>query len=391
MKRERIIEFVGATEEEVAWLRLMVRRLAVQLVDRWRMRRDDDASVDLLVVADNGEDGLPRADSDRRVRLIDPAFGPKGMEVLAWPPPAERLVQMLNLAGVAPAAAPAPPAPEPDAPAAATSAIRYDVYDDLFDGEPASQWKSGDHLLGADADWVPPPLPGADLIDEAEAFFRRDDRVELTHALKSIKLPTDLEIEATEGKTEHGIARKDRRGQIDPKLAGTLHTLTHEEAEAKHPLAGYLGGRLLPGPSRIEVGEVLLVLDPRNRQYYTRGVLSTLEDLCRMPLRRGNWRTLTTKDFEAVRQKLPARPYAVLSWLCAYLDADCGADLDEHTRYRSLQALELGLEYTQAERVAAMLAGGCTLGEAAAGARVRLSEARRVAGALDAIGALLPD
>ncbi len=381
MKRERIIEFVGASEEEAAWLRLMVRRLAVQLVDRWRMRRDDDAAVDLLVVADNGEDGLPRPDASRRVRLVDPAFGPKGMEVLAWPPAAERLVQLLNLAGVTPASEPP----------AQSATIRHDIYDELFESEPAEHWKSGDHLLAADADWTPPPTPGADLIHEAEAFFRRDDRTELTEALKSIRLPEDLEIEATAGKTEHGIARKDRRGQIDPKLAGTLSTLTREEAEASHPLATYLTGRLLPGPSRIELGEVALVLDPRNRQFYARGALSTLEEACRRRLRRGNWRTLTTADFEALRQQLKPRPYSTLSWLCAYLEPDVGAELEEHSRYRVLQTIELGIEYAPAERVAAVLAGGCTLAEAAAAARVSLPEARRVAGALDAIGALLPD
>ena len=299
MKRERIIEFVGGTEEEVAWLRLMVRRLAVQLVDRWRMRRDDDAGVDLLVVADNGEDGLPVVDGTRRVRLVDPAFGSKGMEVLNWPPPAERLVQLLNLAGVSTVANDAPP------PAAA---IRYDVYDDLFESEPAEHWKSGDHLMASDAEWTPPPAPGADLIHEAEAFFRRDDRLEMSEALKSIRLPEDIEIEATEGKTEHGIARKDRRGKLDPKLAGTLHTLTREEAEASHPLATYLTGRLLPGPSRIEVGDVALVLDPRNRQFYARGALSTLEEACRRRLRRGNWRTLTAPDFETVGQQMKPRP-----------------------------------------------------------------------------------
>lgn len=381
MKRERIIEFVGGTEEEVAWLRLMVRRLAVQLVDRWRMRRDDDAAVDLLVVADNDDDGLPRRDSSRRVRLVDPAFGPKGMEILAWPPPTERLIQLLNLVGVAPAS---------EAPAQST-AIRHDIYDELFESEPAEHWKAGDHLLVHDKDWTPPPLPGADLIHEAEAFFRRDDRLELTEALKSIKLPSNLEIEATEGKTDHGIARKDRRGQIDPKLAGTLHTLTREEAEASHPLSTYLTGRLLPGPSRIEVGQVSVVLDPRNRVFHTTGSLSTLEEACQHLIRRGSWRTLTATDFEAIRQKTRPRPYAALSWLCAYLEPGVGSELDEDTRYRVLQPIELGIEYAPAERVAAVLASGCTLVEAAAAARTSLAEARRVAGALDAIGALLPD
>ena len=69
MKHERVVEFIGGTDEEVAWLRLSLRRAAVRLVDKWRLRRDGDGQVDLMLIADNGETGTPLPDAPRRVRL----------------------------------------------------------------------------------------------------------------------------------------------------------------------------------------------------------------------------------------------------------------------------------------------------------------------------------
>ncbi|GMU43356.1 MAG: hypothetical protein IT479_01710 [Xanthomonadales bacterium] len=378
MKRERILEFVGGSDDEVAYLRLLIRRAAVQLEDKWRLRRDGDEHVDLLVIADNGEEALAPG-APRRVRLVDPAFGAAGMETVHWPLSLEQLVKLFNLTGVAAAQPPAGPA------------ITHNVYDDLFDSEPSDRWKTSDNLLDSDADWMPPAdTRGAELMHEAEAFFRHDPREQHRDALKSIRLPDHVDVEATEGKTEWGIARKDKRGALASGLVGTLHTLTTEEAESRHPLSAFLSGRLLPGPSRAEVAGIALTLDPRNRQYYARGALCVLAEMCRSAPRRGDWRTLSTGDFAAVRERLPARPYLELRWLCAWIE-DAPAELDDGLRYRLIERIDLAADYPREAQVVRALAQGSTLSDAAFTAGVPIIEVRRIAAALDAIGALLPE
>lgn len=378
MKRERIIEFVGGSEDEVAYLRLLVRRAAVQLEDKWRLRRDGDEHVDLLVIADNSEEALAPG-RPRQVRLVDPAFGAAGMETVHWPLSLEQLVRLFNLTGIAAAQPPAGPA------------IQHNIYDDLFDSEPSDRWKTSDNLLDSDAEWMPPvDSRGADLMHEAEAFFRHDPREQHRDALKSIRLPDEVEVEATEGKTEWGIARKDKRGALASGLAGTLHSLTTEEAESRHPLSAFLSGRLLPGPSRADIAGIALTLDPRNRQFYARGALCVLEELCRTMPRRGDWRTLSTGDFAAVREQLPPRPYLELRWLCAWVEG-AQAELEDDARYRLIESVDIAADYPREARVVRALAQGSTLAEAAQAARLPIAEARRVAAAFDAIGALLPD
>lgn len=136
MKRERIVEFVGGSEDEVAWLRLLLRKAASQLSDKWRLRREGDGHVDLLIIHDLEDPAsvpMPLESGQRRVRLIDPVFGAAGMETALWPLSQEKLVRLFNLTGFA-ADMQRPAAP-------ATPAIQHNVYDDLFDSEPSGRWQ----------------------------------------------------------------------------------------------------------------------------------------------------------------------------------------------------------------------------------------------------------
>lgn len=383
MKRERVVEFIGGTDDEVAWLRLSLRRAAVRLVDKWRLRREGDGQVDLMLIADNGEIGAPLpADAPRRVRLLDPAFGTAGIETVLWPPPLDQLVSLFNLVGITPEA----PAPAP------APVIQHNVYDDIFDAEPSERWNTGDVLM-ADEAWTPTvPSREAELMEEAEAFFKRDLRQEHKDALKSIRLSDEIDVEATEGRTDGGQSRMGRRDVNAQALTTGLQSLTLDDAVAVHPLQNYLTGRLLPGPSRIDAHGVQITFDPRNRQFYARAGLCVFEDCCRFGLRRGDFVTLLAADFEAIKRDLPARPYAELQWLCAYLSPEAlSADLDEMLRFRLIETLDLRRDYPRAARVAAELERGSTLRKAAEAARVPMQEAQRVAHAFDVAGMLVPD
>lgn len=393
MKRERIVEFVGGSEEEIAFLRLLLRKAAGLLADRWRLRREDDGHVDVLVIPDLSDPGLTLPgssdDTQRRVRLVDSVFGAAGMETLPWPPPLEQIARMLNLTSAA--SEPSPAFPEPG--------IEQNVYDDLFEPAADSRWTRFHDLEGhagileVGTDWVPPPRePESALTLEAELLFRRDPTPEHREALASIRLDDAVGIESTGARTARGGTRKDQRVP-NSILSSDLYTLSIEEARQQHPLASYLTGRMLPGPMRIEVCHLELTLDPRSRQFYTRGSLGTLEACCRQTLRRGDWQGLTASEFDGVRETIPARPYAALLWLCHYLDDHhpAAAELAPERRYRLIQSVDLSDDYAGAARVARELERGATLAAAASLAGVPTALAQRIAAAFDAVGILIPD
>jgi len=394
MKRERIVEFVGGSEDEIAFLRLTLRKAARQLADKWRLRREDDSHVDLLIIPDLGDAGavpLPLAanDAQRRVRLIDPVFGAAGMETTLWPPPLEQIVKLLNLTSVA-GEMPLP---------GASAVIQQNVYDDLFEPDPTSRWHGSGDLaiqiptLDFNDDWSPPPRAReSDLTLQAEQLFRKDPREPHKDTLEAIRLHDHIDIEATEGRTTGGASRMDRRDATG-NVAYVKHRLSAQEADARHTLASYLAGRLLPGPARIETAHVVLTLDPRNRQFYAKGALCVFEECCRQVLRRGDWRDLSSAEFAQVKSQLSPRAFAELHWLCVYVDdrAFVAAELGADTRYRLIQNLQLQADYPRAARVAQALEGRCTLAAAAAAAGVSLAEAQRVAHAFDVVGFLIPD
>jgi len=391
MKREHIVEFVGGQEEEIAYLRLSLRKAARQLLETWRLRREDDSHVDLLVIYDAGDPGsapLAGEIAQRRVRLIDPAFGAAGMETAPWPLALETLIRLLNLssAGI-------------DIPAAtAAPVIQHNIYDELFEPAPAQRWLTGDHDLAHlpnldfNDTWQPPPLPAESaLMLEAENLFRREVEPGSRDAFKSIRLQNRVQPQSHDANTSGSAAAADRQ-----ELAGTQadarYKLGPQEAEQRHPLASYLGDRLLPGPARIEACHVVLTLDPRNRQYYATGSLRTFEDCCREALRRGDWQSVSFTEIAELKMRLKPRPYAELQWLCAYLDANAAtAEFAATTRYRLIQQIELADDYPRAAWIARELAQRCTLEVAAAAAGAPLAEAQRVAAAFDTLGFLIPD
>jgi len=391
MKRERIVEFVGGSEEKVAYLRLMLRKWASGLTDRWRVRHEDDGSADVLIIGDltDADGAIPGSpdSAHRRVRLFSPAFGIAGMESAPWPLEQERLTQLLNRLSAQVEPAKITPGP----------VIQHNIYDELFEPDAAdsrhahsaSQADTNNFLL--DCSPLPRAPESADSL-QAEQLFRNDPRARQEELLRSLRLHDDIGVEATDGRTAGSSLRKDKRTGSS-ELSGVAHRLTVAEANERHPLASYLTGNLLPCPSRLDAADVALTLDPRNHQFYAKGALCVFEDCCRMSLRRGDWKQLGLTEFNEVKKQNSPRPYAELVWLSAYIDDSSAGSLQPaaDTRFRLRQNFELQRDYPRAARVAKELLNGSTLTQAAGEARVTTAEARRVARAFDAIGYLVPD
>ncbi len=394
MKRERVIEFVGGSEEDIAYLRLQIRKAAKQLHDKWRLRREDDPKFDLLIIEDGAVEGLPtvRDAMQRRVRFIDPAVGAAGLESALWPMAQEQIVQLLNASRSAPAPAP-PPAP---APAVSVALIQYNIYDDLFEQEAADRTQSADGgahaMMDFDSEWAPPRAPESAISLQAEQLFRKDPRSSHRDALDALRLHDEIGVEATDGKTLSADLRKQRRDALGNPI-DVNPSLSADEAAESLPLASYLTGKLLPGPARIEVSNMELTLDPRNRQYYAKGALCIFEDCCKQLLRRADWHSLSAHAFAEIKQQCDPRPFVELLWLCAYVaESSAAADsLDTQLRFRLIQSLDLQRDYPSAARVVRELEQGASIAAAASAARVPLAQARRVAAAFDAVGFLIPD
>ncbi len=428
MKKERTIDFVGASDEEQAHLRLLLRRASAQTMDSWRLRQEGDPEAELLLVDEHtivGTSALAaaRQRGQRCLRLVDgEAVAP---DAVARPLSLAMVVRLLNLSSMA------LDTPVVETPPA--ELILGNPYDDLFAADDADGGGSFrpryDDLpeepsfdrrepiaepvrkpapppaAVAPRPTAPAPAPatppltlsvdlGEAVLRGPEDIFRRDLAKPYKEALKQIRLDDSIRIEATEGLSDRASAKKDRRGGVGP-AANTIvsgsHTLSLDEASQSYRLADYLQGSLLPGPSTIRHNEIELTLDPRNRKYHARGSLVVFEDLCREPLLRGAWHGLSSVEFSLLRDRLPPRSYDELLWLAVFLDREHprAAELDVTVRYWLSSSFDLGRDYPRAARVARELTAGGTIEAAAAAARVGLEEARRVAAAFDVLGWLV--
>lgn len=439
MKKERSIDFVGASDEEQAHLRLLLRRASAQTMDSWRLRQEGEPAAELLLVDEHSIVGASalataRQSGQRYLRLVDGETA--AADAVARPLSLAMVVRLLNLSSMAldtPAVQSPPPAlilgnpyddlfADDDADSGGSFRPRYDDVPEApsFDRrEPiAEPLRKPEPPPSATASRVPTrpahapaptstPAPAAAhptptlSVDLGEAvlrgpedIFRRDLARPYKEALKQIRLDDSVRIEATEGLSDRASAKKDRRAGVGPAsnaIASGSHTLTLDEASQTYRLGEYLHGSLLPGPSTIRYNEIELTLDPRNRKYHARGSLVVFEDLCREPLLRGAWHGLSSVEFSLLRDRLPARPYDELAWLVVFLDRGHprAAELDVSTTYWLSSSFDLVRDYPRAARVARELTSGATIEAAAAAARVGLEEARRVAAAFDVLGWLV--
>jgi hypothetical protein len=398
------VEFVGGSDEQIAWMRLSLRRAGELLRDGWRLRREDDARVDLLIVP-HFEEGTA-ADSMRQVRVIDPTMS-VAMSVAPWPLTKDLLIEVLNRIGASTqAVAPVPAsvstpaivvapglvaqAPVVQAPSIQSSIAHNNLYDDIYESSGPLTMVDVDQIeAGPDAPWLMPRLEDSPLIQEAEQLFKRKLDPELER-LASIRLSASTGVEGTEGFTRMSDQRGEKRSAVGAGVETGIG-LSAEEAAQMMPFSAYLG-RVLPGPAQLIHDNLVITLDPRARKYHAQAALCLFDELCRTRIRRGDFKMLSSEEFAELKQRLPPRPFAELQWLCAFVAEghSTGTELQDHEPYRLMDRIDLSRDFPPAERVAQTLLQGCSLQQAAQAARVALPIVRRVAAAFDELGWLVP-
>ena len=387
MSQHRIIDCIGASDEDLAHLRLLLRTAGAQLKDHWTWGHEDKA--DLVIVDTSSLIGgaAHRRTLQRGVAcalLIEAdAELPEG-RFLRKPLRREDFVALLNGIGA-----------KGIAPMAILSQDSDFFLVDLgeYDDEP-------DELPSVDAPERASEMSRTEL-DDFESMFKRDPAAAQPKFLLPEKLDFGAAVEFTGDSTLRGQTRADNYGNqylrdgtlsenIDP--AYRRDTAAQNQADAEYPLREYLNGSLLGGPARVTLPDApSLVLDPKAQEFHTLGRLAALAIYCRLPIRFGDWEMLTNFGMQNVREHLHAYPYENLRWLDRYLNSGgrLAPHLDPGGRYRLTKRL-MGLvpELQVAARIGSAMLNARRPDEIARESESDLAEVYDVINAYEHIGCI---
>ncbi|TDR45795.1 hypothetical protein DFR29_104225 [Tahibacter aquaticus] len=393
MRIDKNLVVIGLSDEDTAHLRLLIRKAAEQLQQRWRWGSEEGADL-VIVDADvfAGQMARTRAlAAGMRVAVLTDESGPSTTELrLNRPLKLANVIDVLNQSGGGLALAPAMGNISDDMylEFAHASSSRLDPPDGLrhlFDEE-------GDvdaQALGLAAD--EPVAIGAD------ELFKRDEGAHKPRFSVPLTLDDDTYVErggATSrsesrvSDSAEGMARQPSApgpNTLPPVKRGSNVNLDG----SRHALRAYLQGQLLAGPAQIRLGDApALTLDPKNEQFYTEGGLGQLEIYARAPLSRSDWRALTTAELAQVRDTQTAQPYQNLVWLEALVQSGgrLAAQLDPGGSYKLKRWLELDRDVRQHQRIARAMLQPARLNEISAAANVPMADVFDVVNAYYAIG-----
>jgi hypothetical protein len=385
MAREKIIACIGASDEDVAHLRLLLKTAGARLDAPWQWGHEEKA--DLVIVDTSslaGSTALIRV-NQRGVpcaELIDAdAPEPEGL-FLRKPMNRDAFVALLN-GGSRPAVAPLTVLSQDD------DFFMVDLGEYEDDGDANAELPSFQEVPQRN-------LPSSEELDAFEALFKRDELAETPLMLTPDKLEAKTGIEYTGERTARSSTNAHERkpfindSQSPLNVDPSLRSFSNVQDEGAHPLHAYLTGSLLGSPCRIALpGLPALVLDPKDQLFHAEGPLSALEEYCRRPLRRADWQPLMSSELRDVRERVPARSYPRLLWLDRMFSSDgyLSPHLDPAGSFRLLQAFEdIAEEYPRAHRIAQAMKAPLRLHEIVAESQTSMAEVFTVVSAYDAIG-----
>lgn len=402
MRNYKIIAVVGASDEETAHLRLLIRKAAPQLNHAWRW--GSELAADFVVVdpgAFAGQMAATRAQASGVRCAILAAAGTKDDHCLVL----ERPLKLPNVVAVMNAAS---------AMTVAGAAVTGQGDDFYF--------RELDEFSRKD---VPPQL--APLVDvwgvhesPTAAARSTEDAIPLGGLDEHIhgnpldepapdprrpKISADTTFEATgapSARAERRIVDKEiaLHGAGPTTIAGTLTpgqdappppVKRAPDGNERHPMKAYLDGGLLGGPSALSApGAAMLVLDPKPRHVHVEGGLEQLEPYCRDSIARTAWRALTSAELAQVRGAAPPRPYADLLWLEALVQSRgrLAPHLDPGGSYRIKRRVDTTPQFHQHGAIADAMRELARLNEIASASGTKMEQVFDIVNAYDAIGEL---
>jgi hypothetical protein len=390
MATDRIIDCIGASDEDIAHLRLLIRTATQQLRDNWQWGTEDKADLVIVNAHSLIGDSALRRSQQRGIsyaQLIEAGDNAPDWQYLRKPLRRGELVDLLNGIGGT-TIAPMTILSQGD-----------DFFDmDLGEHENDNNVPSGDfaHRLHSAQTRLRSKEAEPEQ-DAIEAIFRRDSLAHKPEFLMPDKLAHGVGVEYVHGTTERSASRADA---VDPFSRVVLSiesidpSFRHDVAERArdnevHSLSAYLDERLLGGPARIELpNSPALALDPKEQVFHAEGTLLSLEGYCCQPLRLGAWTQIVTAELTALRARAPARPYSYLRWMDRYVNSNgyLASHLDPAGTYRLTRRLTLAQDFPTASRVASQMLSPLRLDEIARASEVALADVFDVVNAYEAIG-----
>lgn len=378
MKPQRIIEFVGASEEDVAHLRLLIRKGRLRMLANWQF--GGEAEADLVVVDPSTPEG--REAHKRCVRSGKPCaviwrngqLPPEGL-VLPVPISEQAVLALLNSVGL--------DAREDASPLQLIEQDQGFIVSDLGDHERAAM-KIDESLLAAVPTDVGNKLALARDDGPLPGHLDPNTSVQWTSTEQSARSDVRARTapDTAWGLAEHGASE----AAFDPGFR-------HEAPEDLRilPLRDFLSTAIFAGPVEVQMpGLPRLALDPKNGLFHTADGLASLELYCLQPLPVKEFRMLTSKALEQVRRELPSRPWSELMWLYVLLNSNgrLASHLDPGGTYRITDSFPLEDDYAAQRAMSEALSQPMRLHEVVSATGSQMADVFNLVNAYDAIGAL---
>lgn len=383
MAGHKTIAVIGATDEQIAHLRLLMRQAGKQLSHQWRW--GSELGADLIVVDPTvfaGQMACNRAaGSGVPCALYCEADYPETEGLLLRRPlKLANVVDVLNRAAT---------------PTVAMSAVASQGDDFYF--------RSVEEYVGKDDASTRPGTPVVDPwrdrrpgaavgIDE---MIKGDPLIEPPPEPPK-GLPADVTYEATGPRTGRSESRVE---QVREPAIARVHANAREEPppvaappdESRHDLDRYLGSDLIGGPAQFRLeGVPPLTLDPKHQVFHFDGPLEGAERYAVEALPRNAWRTLTSSDLATLKASVPAREYDELRWLAALRRSPgrLATHLDPGGSYRLKRTVSAGDAWRQHGAIAKAMRELARVNEIANAAGTRMENVFDMINAYEAIGAI---
>lgn len=400
MSSTRTLTVIGASEETVAHIRLLLRIAGTRLQQRWELRDGDVA--DLLLIEPGGDLGISAIQTRCEATGVPYAvlcdhddLVVHGM-ALRRPLKLEQLVAILNAAGAM--------RPETEI----MAGLQADFYstelgDEVPVGSAASTWDATEHALAGVTTANHPPT-ASDTIDAFDLLLHGDPLAEPVPDVPLLSASSQLE-QRTGGETSRSTLQRDA-GTRAASLMGVasldvppiaLESLppnlrtqcnTTEEAVGAPALPGLLREGALLSPVRIHAeGLPDVVLDPKTRRFFCANPLQDLLPYASASAAVVQRSGIVGAELQRIRDRQIARPFDELRWLFALAGSHGRLDsgLDPGGSYAIRDPFAAAAELRAHGRIAAAMAQPAPLHEITRASGARMEDVFDIVNAYAAI------
>lgn len=406
MSNTKTLAVIGASDETVAHLRLLMKLGARQLHQHWLWGEESAADFVAVEVHDLGAQGVISRCQAAGVPCAVMAEADEVVVhglVLRRPFKLDQIVAVLNAAGAE------------SADAGAVEAFADDFYTRDLDEDLARPsaveeelWRRRESSSASARVTGERPVVGLDEMIHGDPLVEPEKPKPLIQADTTVERGPSAPSRRSEGRADMarhrvvpsgvvGVAPVDvapivlpPRNETGAPLPAAMARPEASEASG-HRLADYLDGDLIASPTQLHLPDLpVLTLDPKKRVYHAKGDLAALEAYALQPLPRSVARVAASAELNRVRDSEPPRTYDELRWLIARAQAGgrLAARLDPGGTFQVGAPVHIDPGYHAHGAIAAALASPARLHEIAAASKASMEQVFDVVSAYDAIGRL---